>query len=286
MKAKQKSTKFFKIYMARMVARFVVFFAMIYLYLCHNGWMFESANYITYVGRDWLEDAVNTKSFFTHFSPIHVLWAVLVAGMLIHIFRVRITMSGYKSRPEAYTEPKDHYELMEEYEYIQKMNYKAILVGIIWIAFNAIFALLFIYWDFWGREEMVLLSTFYFTCDLICMMLFCPFQLLMGNRCCVNCRIFDWGHLMMYTPMIFVRSFYGWSLLFLAIIVFLRWELIYAKHPERFWRGSNATIRCENCHDKTCRIKKPIITGIDKFTLKIKTARDELGNVVEKIVKR
>lgn len=286
MKTKEKTTKFFKVYMTRLVLRVLVLLSMIYLYLCHNRWMFDSANYINYVGRDWLDDATNTKSFFTHFSPIHILWLILVIGMLIHIFRVRITMGGYKSRAVSYTKPEDPYELLEQYQYIHKMNYKAILVGILWLSFNAIFGALYLYWDFWGAEEMILLSVFYFTCDLICMMLFCPFQLMMGNRCCVNCRIFDWGHIMMYTPMLFVKSFYSWSLLFLAIVVFLRWEIILAKHPERFWRGSNATIRCENCHDKLCYVKKPIITGIDKFTLRIKTPRDELGNITEKIIKR
>ena len=50
----------------------------------------------------------------------------------------------------------------------------------------------------------------------------------------------------------------------MALIVMLRWELVFARHPERFWRGSNASIRCENCKDKMCRIKKPIVSGVDK----------------------
>ena len=80
----------------------------------------------------------------------------------------------------------------------------------------------------------------------------------MKNKCCVNCRIYDWGHFMMFTPMIMIKSFYTWSLFFMACIVLIHWELVYGKHPERFYYGSNKRLQCATCKDKTCQIKRKV----------------------------
>ncbi|NLT47963.1 MAG: hypothetical protein GXX92_06055, partial [Clostridiales bacterium] len=95
--------------------------------------------------------------------------------------------------------------------------------------------------------------------DLICVVIWCPFQsIIMKNRCCINCRIFNWGHFMMYTPLLFIKNFFTWSLFFTSIVVLIRWEITYAYHPYRFWEGSNINLRCENCQEKICKIKKPL----------------------------
>lgn len=86
----------------------------------------------------------------------------------------------------------------------------------------------------------------------------------MKNRCCVNCRIYDWGHFMMFTPMLFIRNFFSWSLFFTSVVVLIHWELLYAKHPERFWHGSNRSLQCANCKDKTCQYKKQIASRFRK----------------------
>ncbi len=68
--------------------------------------------------------------------------------------------------------------------------------------------------------------------------------------------------LMMFTPMLFIRNFFSWSLFFTSCVVLIHWEVIYAKHPERFWSGSNQTLQCEHCKDKTCQIKKKLSSKI------------------------
>ena len=60
---------------------------------------------------------------------------------------------------------------------------------------------------------------------------------------------------MMFTPMLFIKNFFSWSLFFTALVVLIRWEIVYAKHPQRFWSGSNKTLQCAECKDKTCQIK-------------------------------
>ena len=63
---------------------------------------------------------------------------------------------------------------------------------------------------------------------------------------------------MMFTPMLFVGSFFSLSLFAMSVLVLINWEIIYALHPERFWSGSNKTLQCINCKDKTCQMKNKL----------------------------
>ncbi|MBQ8537093.1 MAG: hypothetical protein IJ461_06810, partial [Clostridia bacterium] len=66
----------------------------------------------------------------------------------------------------------------------------------------------------------------------------------MKNRCCTTCRIFNWDHLMMFSPLVFIHSFYAQSLFLLALAVFFVWEGCILLYPERFWEQTNEALRC------------------------------------------
>ena len=57
---------------------------------------------------------------------------------------------------------------------------------------------------------------------------------------------------MMFTPFVFIPGFFTWSLLGVAVLVMVIWEVTVRKHPERFWETSNDTLKCKNCTDKLC----------------------------------
>lgn len=157
--------------------------------------------------------------------------------------------------------PNPGYDRLRLLEQTQQQNIRAWQVMLVWLCFNAIFGFLYLI-GVMGEGEL-LLTMFYFLCDYICILFFCPFQtFIMKNKCCINCRIYDWGHFMMFTPMLFIRNFYSWSLFFMALVVLIHWELEYAAHPERFWEGSNEPLQCRNCRERTCQIKRAI-TGQD-----------------------
>ena len=61
-----------------------------------------------------------------------------------------------------------------------------------------------------------------------------------------------------FIMMLFIQNFFSWSLFFTSLVVLIRWEIVYAAHPERFWSGSNKTLQCANCQDKTCQIKNKL----------------------------
>jgi len=245
-KPRKKNSLTFRVYMFRMCFRILLFLFVVYIYFQRKP-LLSSFTEIGFVG------------FFSTFGLMQLIWIVLMAGMVLQLLPVSsITMSGKKCFAAHYLEPEEKYDKAELYRFVHIMNIKAWQVMLIWLLFNCVFGFLYLV-EIIGSSEMVLLTLFYYCADLICVMIFCPFQtFVLKNRCCVNCRIFDWGHFMMYTPMLFIKSWFSWSLFFTSCIVLIRWEFLFASHPERFWHGSNTNLRCENCKDRLCKIKTPL----------------------------
>ena len=106
---------------------------------------------------------------------------------------------------------------------------------------------------------LLLVSLAYSVCDMICILFFCPFQTwFMKNKCCTTCRIYNWDYPMMFTPLVFVPSLYTWSILALALALLARWEITFARHPERFCEDTNQALACANCKEKLCHHKRAL----------------------------
>ena len=244
---KIKNTLIMNRYLVKFFIRLAIFLSVLAAYLLHKEIL---------------------VSFMTHrftfgiseygISPLHVMWALFMLMMIRHLLPQKVfTMALRKREPETFSE-KNGYDELELLHFVQDMNVKAWMVLLVWLSGNAVFALLYLLKIIDGAD-MLMLTVFYFLCDYICILFFCPFQtFIMKNRCCVNCRIYDWGHFMMFTPMLFIKNFFSWSLFFTSVIVLIHWEIIYAKHPERFWHGSNTTLDCANCRDRICKFKKKL----------------------------
>ncbi len=124
-----------------------------------------------------------------------------------------------------------------------------------WLGLNGIFGALYLA-KVLDWAEMLLLCQVYAVCDMICILFFCPFQTwFLKNKCCSTCRIYNWDYAMMFTPLFFVRDFYAWSLFGVSLILMLRWEVTFYRHPERFSEETNEYIRCEGCTEKLCAHK-------------------------------
>ena len=240
MKWKQETTPMLQIYMIKLVIRIVLFLVTAVIYLWD-----KSAIYRLIMMP--LGQSVNF---------MHILWFIFMIMMIKHLFpKGKVTMALLKIEKREY-EPVQDYSEAELRSYVKTQNKRAAVIMVIWLLFNSIFGLLYQF-GILEKSDLIMLTVFYFLCDYICILFFCPFQtFIMKNKCCINCRIYDWGHFMMFTPMIWFGDFYGLSLFIMAGIVLIHWEIIYAKYPERFWQGSNRRLQCENCKDKTCQIKR------------------------------
>ena len=220
--------------------------------------LFGSVLILYIIDREWITEFLSKPFAFFGITPLHIVWGIFMCIMLFHLLPAKTqqrTMAWLKMKEDIY-KPVDNYDELKLLKYVQDQNKKAWTVMLVWLSFNAFWAFLYLN-DIIKESELFLLSAFYFLSDYICILIYCPFQSnIMKNKCCVNCRIYDWGHFMMFTPMLFIKNFFCWSLFFTSLVVLIKWEITYTKYPERFWEGSNQNLKCINCKDKTCQYKK------------------------------
>ncbi len=191
--------------------------------------------------------------FFTHFSALHILWGIWVMDMLLQIIPIknRLPLGSMKLFPNRFKpiREKINYEALRSY--ILTTSKAAYKVFLLWCGLIAGIGAL--YWlGTIGKMALFMISVLFYVCDLICVLIWCPFRLLMKTRCCTTCRIFNWDHLMMFSPLVFMGGFYAISLVMMALLAWLLWELCILIYPERFWDQSNAALKCSQCTDKLC----------------------------------
>ena len=191
--------------------------------------------------------------FFHRLSPLHLLWVIWMLDMISQLVPAKNDIAlGSKKLFRQYFRPAALKHDWEELKrYIVSTTRSAYKIFIIWALLIAGLGILHARGVI-GDMALFMVSAAFYVCDLICVLIWCPFRLLMKNRCCTTCRIFNWDHLMMFTPMLFVHGFYARSLLLMSIVVFVAWELSVLLHPERFWFRSNETLQCAHCTDKLC----------------------------------
>lgn len=226
-----------KAYMIGLVLRCLIFGASVFLFIFHPDefGILENGN------------------FFSRFSVLHLLWAVWVADMIMQLVpvRKRVPLGSQKHFLQRFRPIREKINYQALRQYIISTTKAAYKVMILWIALLTVIGILH-YFGIVDDVVIFLISVAFYVCDLICVLIWCPFRLILKNRCCTTCRIFNWDHLMMFTPLIFVKGFYSYSLLILSFAVWLIWELCVMMYPERFWEYSNEALRCSACTDKLC----------------------------------
>ncbi len=194
-------------------------------------------------------DQVNFKTIDKSPVILAIIWIVFVVEMILRFFPSDLESRGCQKQFKK--------------NYIPKKNQKPVLhswkitflVAACWLALNAAIGVLY-YTKIIDAGILLLISLAYSVCDMICILFFCPFQTwFMKNKCCGSCRIYNWDFAMMFTPLVFVKSYYTWSLLGIALLLLLVWEILVHKHPERFSETTNDYISCANCKEKLCHHK-------------------------------
>lgn len=232
----------FKIYSIRLVIRIGVFLRAIQMYLKDKNSLIISKG----------------LSLNNGIKPLHFLWLILAFEIILKFFPQKITSIGCRKQFKSNYLPSKNMPTQSEINtWIKEEDTAAKKVFAVWCGGNTIVAMLY-FAKVLKESEMVLLSLFYFVGDLICLLFFCPFQsLIMKNRCCVTCRIFNWDSIMFCTPLIFIPSFFSWSLVLIALVLVVWWEFAYRKYPQRFFEGCNENLKCEHCNESLCKMKKP-----------------------------
>lgn len=215
---------------------------------------------IIFVGCAWLFffrpeefDVIRPGEFFSRFSVLHVLWIIWIFDMLLQLLPVRhiVPLGSQKHLKICFKEIKDKVNYQSLKEYVSSTTRSAYKVFILWVLLLTVIGILY-YTGTIDHTWLFMISATFYVADLVCVLIWCPFRLILGTRCCTTCRIYNWDHMMMFTPMMFIASAYSTSLLLFALAIFLVWEACVMIYPERFWEKSNASLKCSECTDKLC----------------------------------
>ena len=226
-----------KIYFARLVGCCIIFI------LCIWAWLVKPDIYFV----------LNGMNFFKTLSPLHLLWAIWVVDMFLQIVPIKnkVPVGSQKLFANHFRPIRDKINHEALRSYIVATTKAAYKVFILWCLLIVGIGLLY-YWGIIDKIALFMISVLFYVCDLICVLIWCPFRLIMKNRCCTTCRIFNWDHLMMFSPLIFTNGFFTVSLVMMSVAAWLVWELCVMMYPERFWDHSNAALQCSECTDKLC----------------------------------
>ena len=229
-------SKIRKKYIRSLIARIIVFIIGLYMY--KDGQKFE---------------ILEGNNFFKEFNVLHILWGIWMLDMILQIvpLKNKLALGSQKlfaTRFKPIIE-KINYEALKNY--VVTTTKAAYKVFIIWTIVVVGIGLLY-YFGLISKITVFMISIFFYVCDLICVLVWCPFRLLMKNKCCTTCRIFNWDHLMMFAPLIFIGGFFATSLVIMAILAWLVWEVAVMIYPERFSELTNEALKCSECTDKLC----------------------------------
>ena len=225
-----------KVYIVRLVCRCLILLSAFILYFTD----FQT------------HDILYGFAFFQKFSLLHLLWIVWMIDMLSQLMPAKnIALGSHKVFLRRFQPVLERISKEKIKAHIKTTTQAAYKVMVLWIALIALLGILH-HLNILTDAHLFLTSVIFYVCDLICVLIWCPFRLIMKNKCCTTCRIFNWDHFMMFTPMLFVKGFFSLSLVAMSVVVWIVWELCVLLYPERFWEKSNGALTCSACTDKLC----------------------------------
>ncbi|MBR5261148.1 MAG: hypothetical protein IKV47_03140, partial [Oscillospiraceae bacterium] len=231
-------SRFRKIYTSRLVFRIAVLVATVLLYI------FAPSQF----------DVLRGFECFKRFSVFWILWVLWVFDMIMQLIPSKKywPLGSQKFLKESYKMVKRGIDLDYLKAFIKQANKGMMLVAVVWVLLNLAIGAGHLA-GLYDEGVMLIIAVAFYVCDIICVLYWCPFRVwFMKNRCCTTCRIFNWDHIMMCSPLFFVPGVFTWSLCAMALVVFVVWEVTFYLHPERFWEGSNENLQCHNCPDQLC----------------------------------
>ena len=198
-------------------------------------------------------DILEGMNFFKEFHVLHLLWLVWIFDMVLQIIPIRnkVALGSQKLFLNRFKPIREKINSKTLKSYVKRTTALAYKVFIIWTLLILVIGILY-YFNIINKIWLFMISVFFYVCDLICVLIWCPFRLIMKNKCCTTCRIFNWDHLMMFSPLIFCGGFFAISLVVMSLLSWLVWEVCILLYPERFSEMTNASLRCSNCTDKLC----------------------------------
>ena len=245
-----------KINKCKLIFRAVLFFPYLYYYLFKREQLIKIIEWNIGLG----------------ITPLHILWLILIVELIIvpipslnyHVSRGKQFKNFYIPTNNA-ANNANHKDLLH---HTKTMNRRAAITMGIWLLLTGAIGFLYIK-RIISKIEMYLFMLFFYLGDQICINIWCPFQFfIMKEKCCNACRIYNWGHFMMYSHFVFIPSFFTLSLFGMGLLILIQWEYLHYKHPHRFYEGTNLSLQCSYCKSPGCRIRKQTNVMMERLFMK------------------
>lgn len=179
-----------------------------------------------------------------------LIWVTLAGGMMLRIFPNKLIPMGARKHNKNSHDPD------ETTNPPPKSRKGLVLTCLSWFIVTMALILTLQQTNLLTSETLLIWTLFLFVLDIVFILFYCPFQhWFMKNQCCTTCRIYNWDYLMIIAPLIIFPSFFSISLVVLAVIVIIRWEVALLRFPSRFTAQTNKNLRCSQCTDKLCKLK-------------------------------
>ena len=188
-----------------------------------------------------------------------VIWCVYFIELILRFFPSRLESMGCQKQFARNYEPTGREDIKNV------SGLRTLWVALSWLALNGIIGALYLL-SVIDAGILFIISLAFGVCDMVCILFYCPFHsVFFRNRCCTDCRIYNWDFAMMFTPFVFIAgSWYTGVLLGLSLVLLARWEITYKLFPERFSTNTNKCLDCAHCPEKLCRHKSQLGRYIKK----------------------
>ena len=187
------------------------------------------------------------------FKVYQIIWFFLFLEMLqVFIPSLNNYVSCGKLFAKHFKASPVNHDHQVIHHHIRKNNMGAIKSGAFWLLLLSVIGLLY-YLEVLSDIGLHLLVVFFYFADQFCINIWCIFRSwIIKNKCCNTCRIYNWGHFMIFSPWIFIPSFWTYSLLTMSLIILIQWEYMHYRHPYRFIELTNLNLQCASCLAGKC----------------------------------
>ena len=236
---------------------------------------------IIYLRARIIHGEISLADYASDSVALGILSAIFIGEMALRFFPSRLESMGCQKQFRR------NYIPTEISQPPRRSPLPVLAVALAWLLLNGVIGALYLA-HIIDEGILILISLFYSVCDMICILFFCPFQTwFLKDKCCGSCRIYNWDYAMMFTPLVFIPSVFSYSVLGVALLLLLAWEITVRLHPERFSEQTNQCLSCANCKEKLCHHKTQLrhFLKVNRRLLALK-GNEVIGRVRERLNKK
>ncbi len=189
-------------------------------------------------------------------------WMYIVGTVYFAVFPIKdlfsfSTNNTYKGRQfSKYYEPVKGYEREAFDRLVRRYNRAAVYAMLFWLGYMSVPTVLYLTGTI-GREWIFFFFALSNFAIFYAVFGWCPInKLFLKTNCCNECRVYNWDSFFQYSFLILIPNVYTVILFLLGCASLIKWEIAVHRHPERFYKMSNACLSCKKCDMESCKKHK------------------------------